>query len=355
MPRPPRRAARGASAPLHLGHAASIARSTSFATACASSSDSSPGSFRWSETSGAVADVTRTVTLCTSRTRADRAARRPAPARGAPRRPRAARRGRRRRSPAARAARPPRPRRPRRGPARPPRPARDADRRRRRSDGRPPGAAAAGAGRPRASSSRDRLARAASCASLGARSMSTSTFRRISRPAAKRTSTATNSAAAESAVRVAGAREQRGRRGRRSSRRGRCRSGARSTAAQRCDSGARARSETTVRLASIAITTQHDGDHPPRGIDVRLAARRRGARARPPAMHEARERRGSRASASAARCSAFPCPYWCATSAGRPATPTAKNVSSAATRSVAEWSASESEAEAAARDAGRRA
>src|SRR5262249_37429323 len=47
------------------------------------------------------------------------------------------------------------------------------------------------------------------------------------------------------------------------------------------------------------------------------------------------------ASASALRCSAFPCPYWCETSAGRTATPTAKNVSSAAIRSVPECAASE--------------
>ncbi len=47
-------------------------------------------------------------------------------------------------------------------------------------------------------------------------------------------------------------------------------------------------------------------------------------------------------SASAARCSAFPCPYWCPGSAGRPATPTAKNVRSAAIRSIPECSASES-------------
>src|SRR5579885_3146054 len=47
------------------------------------------------------------------------------------------------------------------------------------------------------------------------------------------------------------------------------------------------------------------------------------------------------ASASAARCSALPWPYWCVTSAGRTATPTAKKVSSAATRSVPEWMASE--------------
>src|SRR5581483_8516284 len=47
---------------------------------------------------------------------------------------------------------------------------------------------------------------------------------------------------------------------------------------------------------------------------------------------------------SAARCSAFPWPYWCCSSAGRTATPTAKNVRSAATRSVPEWSASETSA-----------
>src|SRR3954452_18774690 len=41
-------------------------------------------------------------------------------------------------------------------------------------------------------------------------------------------------------------------------------------------------------------------------------------------------------SASAARCSAFPWPYWWPGSAGRTATPTAKKVSSAAMRSVPE-------------------
>ena len=47
------------------------------------------------------------------------------------------------------------------------------------------------------------------------------------------------------------------------------------------------------------------------------------------------------ASARAERCSALLCPYgWC-WSAGRPATPTAKNVSSAATKSVPECRASE--------------
>ena len=46
-------------------------------------------------------------------------------------------------------------------------------------------------------------------------------------------------------------------------------------------------------------------------------------------------------SASAARCSALPWPYWWPGSAGRTATPTAKNVSSAAMRSVPEWAASE--------------
>ena len=48
------------------------------------------------------------------------------------------------------------------------------------------------------------------------------------------------------------------------------------------------------------------------------------------------------ASASAARFSAFPCPYGWPTSGGRPATPIAKKVRRAATRSVPEWAASES-------------
>src|SRR5262249_12429423 len=47
------------------------------------------------------------------------------------------------------------------------------------------------------------------------------------------------------------------------------------------------------------------------------------------------------ASASAPRCSALPCPYWCATSAGLTATPTVKKVRRAAIRSVPECAASE--------------
>src|SRR5437763_4470452 len=47
-------------------------------------------------------------------------------------------------------------------------------------------------------------------------------------------------------------------------------------------------------------------------------------------------------SASAERCSALPCPYWWPVSAGRAATPTAKNVKSAAIRSMPECAASES-------------
>src|SRR3954452_3669461 len=47
-------------------------------------------------------------------------------------------------------------------------------------------------------------------------------------------------------------------------------------------------------------------------------------------------------SASADRCSALPCPYWWPVSAGRAATPTAKNVRSAAIRSVPECAASDS-------------
>src|SRR5436190_20693161 len=46
-------------------------------------------------------------------------------------------------------------------------------------------------------------------------------------------------------------------------------------------------------------------------------------------------------SARALRCSALPCPYWCVTSAGRTATLSAKNVSSAAIRSVPECAASD--------------
>ena len=90
------------------------------------------------------------------------------------------------------------------------------------------------------------------------------------------------------------------------------------------------------------VDDDHDADHeqrPPRrvhgcGCDAvsRITARH--------AMKTLATTRNA-ASASAARCSAFPCPYWWPGSAGRTATPTAKNVRSAATRSVPEWIASE--------------
>ena len=91
---------------------------------------------------------------------------------------------------------------------------------------------------------------------------------------------------------------------------------------------------------SIAITT-HDGrERVPRRIDRRL---RRADEARDRAVADRDRSRATRneASASAARCSALPWPYWWPGSAGRAATPTAKKVSSAATRSVPECAASE--------------
>ena len=138
---------------------------------------------------------------------------------------------------------------------------------------------------------------------------------RISRPAATSTSTATNSAAGES-PRVARPPRAGARRGRRSTRRGRCRSGARSTAARGCDSGARCAARRPCGSRRSRSRPEHDGT-------PSQAASTSGS---PPpvsrATASAGDERGSAttrivASASAARCSAFPCPYWWAASAGR--------------------------------------
>src|SRR5215468_8467013 len=181
-------------------------------------------------------------------------------------------------------------------------------------------------------------AMAAASASAGARSISTSMLRFIKREAASRTSTATNSAAAESARGYPA----------------RTRISPNSTATEpkrslpKCSALApsaalwysrEARQLTSVRLRSIAITMPMTANaYQVASTDVSLLPTRC-VIARHAMKLLARTR--IEASASALRCSAFPCPYWRETSAGRTATPTAKNVSSAAIRSVPECAASE--------------
>ena len=180
--------------------------------------------------------------------------------------------------------------------------------------------------------------RAASSASAGARSISTSMFRRISRSAADSTRAATKSAAIESA----------------SGHPARTPISPTSTASDpakslpKCtafDSSAAlwnrrpVLSEISVRETSIRSTmpiTRNAHQAASTWMWIQPASR---ATARPatPTLTRA----STPASKSAARCSALPWPYWCCSSAGRPATPTAKNVRSAATRSVPECSASE--------------
>ena len=175
--------------------------------------------------------------------------------------------------------------------------------------------------------------RTASSASAGARSISTSTLRRISRSAAESTSTATNSAATESASDqpaltpinpTSTASDP-------------AKSLPKWTALERSAAlwNLRAvRSDVVVRAMSITSTspiTRNVHQAASTVMSIHPASR---ATARPatPTLTIA----STPASNSAARCSAFPWPYWCCSSAGRPETPIAKNVSSAATRSVPE-------------------
>ena len=180
--------------------------------------------------------------------------------------------------------------------------------------------------------------RTASSASAGARSISTSTFRRMSRRAAESTSTATNRAATESA----------------SGQPSRTPISPISTASEpakslpKCNALDRSaalwkrlpvRSDVSVRETSIASTsriTRNAHQVASTWISIQPASRATASPATPTLTIAS-----TPASKRAARCSAFPWPYWCCSSAGLPATPTAKNVSSAATRSVPEWSASE--------------
>ena len=168
--------------------------------------------------------------------------------------------------------------------------------------------------------------------------MSTSTFRRISRPAARSTSTATKSAATASACGWPA----------------RTSTSPTSTAAEPAKSAAKwsafdesaslryrraARMDTAVRVRSMMSTT------PITASAYHAACTWLGREPTSRAIDRSAITRLARtrivASARAARCSALPCPYAWPVSAGRPATPTAKNVSSAATRSVPECTASE--------------
>ncbi len=100
-----------------------------------------------------------------------------------------------------------------------------------------------------------------------------------------------------------------------------------------------ARSETTVRETSMAMTAITTANtHQAASTSVSIT---------PVSLSTANAATlidtstSTAASASAARCSALPWPYGWLRSAGLTATPTAKNVSNAATRSVPECTASE--------------
>src|SRR5262245_21827616 len=177
--------------------------------------------------------------------------------------------------------------------------------------------------------------RAASSAAAGARSINTSTLRRISRTAARSTRPATNSAAIESAsgtparTPISTASDP-----------------AKSLPKWRALENSAAlrnlravRHEVSVREMSIASTspiTRNAHQAASTWMWIRPASRATASPATPTLT-----RASTPASNSAARSSAFPWPYWCCSSAGRTPTPTGKNVRSAATRSVPEWSASE--------------
>ena len=194
--------------PAISGTAARIARSTCSAISCASSSDSSPGSLRCSESS--VRPSTSTSASCAPRAPAARAS---AAACARSRSVASSMRldvdddvgfGQRALRP------PPRPRPPRRAPARPPRPAGRRSRRR-RTAARRPAACAGGAARPAARCAAI-AARAAASASAGARSISTSTFTLHQPRRGEQHEHADEERRDRVAVRMAGARERAGRR-----------------------------------------------------------------------------------------------------------------------------------------------
>ena len=204
---------------------------------------------------------------------------------------------------------------------------------------RRPAASAAGAARPSGTSAAI-AARAASSAPAGARSISTSTFTRISRAAREQHEHGDEERRDRVAARIAGPREQQPDEHGDRARRGRSRNGARSRRARRCRCAATTRHETTraARVDQRSRRRRRRTRTRRRARDGAWSAASRSI-ARTPIRMLAAARNA--ASASAARCSALPWPYWCVTSAGRPATPSARNVSSAATRSVPEWTASE--------------
>src|SRR5579862_1074876 len=316
------------------GTSSRIARSTSSAIACASSNDSSAGSLRWRESSVPVASATA-VTLCTSRTRGTPSAAAWARSRTAPTDSSGSTWTTTSASGSA-----------------------SCTARSTLSAAAWPWRIAASAETPITTSAKWRPAawrirsrrsstggsiaaialRAASSASSGARSMSTPMLRRMRRAAAARTSRATKSAARASPLGWPA----------------RASSSPPSTASEPARSLAKwrafeanatlwysraARCDALVLPTSTAITT------PITSNDHHVACTGRGCvavrRITAWVMMKTLATRRNAASASEARCSAFPCPYWWPVSAGRTATPTAKKVSIAATRSVPEWIASE--------------
>ena len=179
--------------------------------------------------------------------------------------------------------------------------------------------------------------RASCSASTDALSMSTPTFRRRSRAAATITSTATKSAATESPSGNPRAAAPRPTSTARVPTRSlpKCRAFA-SSASLRYSRPLRR--ETTVRDASITITRAIAANVQTVGSTANSTSPARRATAKAPIARLTAMRKP--ASASAARFWAFACPKGCPRSAGFTATETAKNVTSAAARSVPECAAS---------------
>ena len=180
-------------------------------------------------------------------------------------------------------------------------------------------------------------ARASSSASTEARSMRTPTFRPRSRAAATITSAATKSAAIESPAGKPTAAAPRPTRTASVPTRSLPKwSAFACSASLRCSRAARR--ETCVREASIAMTTAIAANVHTVGSTSNSTAPASRATASPAMTRLTAMRKP--ASASAARFWAFACPNGWPRSAGRTATETAKNVTSAAARSVPEWAAS---------------
>ena len=311
-----------------------IARSTCSAIACASSSDRSPGSFRWSESSRPASTAT-TLTLCTSRTRGTASAAACARSRTACSSPRgstwtttsasgsAACTARStssaaawpwptacsRETPITTSAKY--------------RPAAWRIRSRRSSTG---GSIAA-------------IARRAVASSLaGTRSISTSTLRRISLTAADEHERRDEQRRDRVGVRVPGADEQQA-----DEHRDRAGEIAREVERVRRERDAAVPARRTRRRDRPRdVDHDHDADHRDRvPLRMHLAAGAGEPDDRAPDDRDAREHE-DRALRERREMLRLPVPVLVPGSAGRPATPTAKNVSSAAIRSVPECSASES-------------